>query len=331
MRPISDPPVDVDRATFRQNFGQRFILTVDTEEESDWNAPLKRDGYSLDHLTRLSKFQQFCENEGICPIYLIDYPVATSALAVDILREPVIAGRAEMGIQLRPWVNPPHREELSGPNTFPGNLPRELESAKFHRLRLEIERNFEAVPQIYRAGRYGVGAHTADILRENGIAMDSSVRTKYDYSKLGGVNFLGHPAFPYWLDPARSLLELPPTTVYWGMLRKQGDWLWPRIKRSPALRKFLASAGLLARIPLTPEGVSVEDGIRGIDIALDDGLPLLVFAFHSSSLRPGGTPYVRDDDDLDRLYDWWRSIFAYLEQRGVKPTTVREVMSEVEV
>ncbi len=331
MRPISEPPVDVDRAKFRQNFGQRFILTVDTEEESDWTAPLKRDGYSLDHLTRLAKFQQFCENEGVCPIYLIDYPVATSALAADILREPVIAGRAEMGIQLRPWVNPPHREELSGPNTFPGNLPRELEAAKFHRLRLEIERNFEAVPQIYRAGRYGVGAHTADILRENGIAMDSSVRSKFDYSQLGGVDFLGHPVCPYWLDTARSLLELPPTTMFWGVLRQQGAWLWPRAKRSPTLRKFLSKAGLLKRIPLTPEGVSVEDGIRGIDIALDDGLPLLVFAFHSTSLRPGGTPYVRDEDDLDRLYDWWRSIFAYLERRGVKPTTVREIMSEVEV
>ncbi len=83
------------------------------------------------------------------------------------------------------------------------------------------------------------------------------------------------------------MLELPLTTVFWGMLRRQGDWLYPLMWRMPAMRGVLARLGLLERIPLTPEGVSVEEAIRGIDIALDDGLPLLNFSFHSPSLRPG--------------------------------------------
>ena len=87
---------------------------------------------------------------------------------------------------------------------------------------------------------------------------------------------------------------------------------------------------MLERIPLTPEGVSVDEAVRGIDIALDDGLPLLVFSFHSPSLRPGHTPYVRNEADLDGLYDWWRRVFAYLELRGVRPGTVREVMDAVQ-
>jgi hypothetical protein len=99
----------------------------------------------------------------------------------------------------------------------------------------------------------------------------------------------------------------------------------------PRLRGILSRLGLLERIPLTPEGVSAEEAIRGIDIALDEGLPLLNFSFHSPSLRPGHTPYVRNEADLDRLYDWWRRIFAYLEGRGVKPTNVREIMSSVVV
>ncbi len=273
MRPITEPPSRVDKALFCPEFGQRFVLTVDTEEEYDWAGPFRRQGHSLDHLPRLAKFQQFCEHEGVCPVYLLDYPVATSALAADILREPVMQGRAEIGLQLHPWVNPPHDEEINSFNSFAGNLPEQLERAKFQRLRLAIERNFESVPHIYRAARYGVGPHTGDILRDNGIAMDSSVRPNFDYSASGGTDFRNHPQSPYWLNDEKSLLELPLTTVYWGMLRRQGNWLHPLANRVPPLGKFMARAGLLERIPLTPEGTTVEMAIRGIDIALDDGSP----------------------------------------------------------
>jgi hypothetical protein len=331
MRAIDEAPARVDRAQFRPGFGQRFILTVDTEEEFDWSQPVRREGHGLDHLPRLAKFQRFCENEGVCPIYLIDYPVATSALAADILSEPVAQGRAEIGIQLHPWVNPPYEEEISERNSFAANLPPDLEKAKFNRLREVIEKRFDAVPQIYRAGRYGAGRATANMLHDGGIAMDSSVRTKFDYSWIGGPNYRYHPLVPYWLDAEHSLLELPLTTVFWGMLRQQGDLLYPLMWRMPSLRGVCARLGLLERIPLTPEGISSAEAIRGIDIALDDELPLLVFSFHSPSLRPGHTPYVRDEADLDHLYDWWRAIFAYLGQRGVQPTNVREIMQWVVV
>lgn len=331
MRSIIEPPSRPNTAQFREGFGQRFIVTVDTEEEFDWTRPIQREGYGLAHLPRIAKFQSFCENEGVCPIYLIDYPIATSALAADILREPVAQGRAEIGIQLHPWVNPPFDEQVSERNSYAGNLPPELERAKFNRLREAIESNFQTVPQIYRAGRYGLGPQSGQMLRDAGIAMDSSVRTKFDYSAKGGVDYRNHPSKPYWVGDERALLELPLTTVFWGLLRQQGDLLYPLMWRMPALRAVLARTKLLERIPLTPEGISVDEAIRGIDIALDDGLPLLVFSFHSPSLRPGHTPYVRNEQDLDAFYNWWRSIFAYLNQRNVTPTNVRSLMEAVEV
>jgi len=88
---------------------------------------------------------------------------------------------------------------------------------------------------------------------------------------------------------------------------------------------------MLERIALTPEGVPKEAALRGIDIALDDGLPTLTISFHSPSLSPGHTPYVRSEDDLDRFYDWLRTVYAYLDQRGVRPTTVAEIIESVVV
>lgn len=328
---ITDRPAPGSAVRFAPDFGQRFILTVDTEEEFDWNKPIERSGHTVHTIARLARFQEFCENAGICPIYLIDYPIATSPAAAEILREPLAQGRAEVGVQLHPWVSPPHDEDVTEYNTFAGNLPAELERAKFDRLRRAIEDNFGKTPLIYRAGRYGVGPNTAQILADGGIAIDTSARSEFDYSFAGGPNFRGLPITPWWIDADRRLMELPLTTVYSGMLRQLGPWLYPRLWRAPQLRGVLSRLGIMERIPLTPEGVTLDEALRGIDIALDMALPVLVFSFHSPSLAPGYTPYVRSEDDLDALYDWWRGVFAYLQRRGCAPTSVREIMASVEL
>lgn len=329
QRSILDVPGAGQHVRFAPDFGQRFLVTVDTEEEFDWTQPLGRTGHGLSHVPRLARFQQFCEGLGVTPVYLIDYPIATDPAAVEALGEAVAAGRAEIGVQLHPWVNPPFEEEVNGFNSYAGNLPPALEAAKFGALRDAIEQAFGKAPMIYRAGRYGVGPASAQMLTEAGLAIDTSVRARFDYSASGGPNFRGHPLVPWWVDEPGGLMELPLTTVFWGMLRQQGGLLYPALWRAPKLRGLLARMAMLERIPLTPEGVSIEEAIKGIDIALDDGLPILVFSFHSPSLRPGLTPYVRDEDGLDKLYDWWRAVFAYLGKRKVRPTSVREIMASV--
>ena len=329
MRSLVEHPPRQARAQFAPGFGQRFLLTVDTEEEFDWDLPLTRDDYGLDHVPRLAKFQEFCENNGVAPIWLIDWPVANSGMAAEILGPAIAQGKAEIGVQLHPWVNPPFAEELGQTNSFAGNLPAALEEQKFAALRSAIEQNFGVAPLIYRAGRYGLGPATAAMLARHGLAIDTSVRPLFDYSSAGGPDYRGFPLHPYWLDEGQTLLELPLTSVYWGMLRRQGDAIFPRLWRMPAMRGVLARLGLLERIPLTPEGVSLDEALRGIDIALDEGLPLLVFSFHSPSLRPGHTPYVRDEKDVDSLYDWWRAVFAYLARRGVAPASLADVMNQV--
>jgi hypothetical protein len=115
--------------------------------------------------------------------------------------------------------------------------------------------------------------------------------------------------------------------VFCGLLRQNGGWLYHVLWRVPRLRGVLARLGLLERVPLTPEGVGLSAALRAIDAAIADGLPVLVFSFHSPSLLPGHTPYVRDNEALDRLYDWWRAVFAHLRARGVAPASLAEIVS----
>ena len=102
------------------------------------------------------------------------------------------------------------------------------------------------------------------------------------------------------------------------------------LRRQPKISGLLSRLSLLEKIPLTPEGVTLEEALRGIDIAIDDNLPVIVLSFHSPSLVPGHTPYVRSEDALDRLYDWLRGVYGYLMERGVAPTTVSAIMNAVE-
>lgn len=327
---LTQPPAADSRARFDGAFGRRALLTVDTEEEFDWDGPFTLAEHGLDHVPRLADFQDFCEGLGVIPVYLVDWPIATSPAARDILAPAIREGRAEIGVQLHPWVNPPHEEAIGPRNSYAGNLPPALERAKFRQLRDRIEEAFGTAPAIYRAGRYGLGQQTADVLREAGIAIDSSVRARFNYSAGHGPDYRRHPVEPYWTDPDHRLLELPLTTVWGGMLRRQGDLLYPLTENLPRARGALARAGLLERIALTPEGVTEEEALRAIDMALDDGLQLLVLSFHSPSLAPGHTPYVRSAADVDRLYAWLRTVYAHLDRRGVRPTTVAEVLAGVE-
>ena len=84
----------------------------------------------------------------------------------------------------------------------------------------------------------------------------------------------------------------------------------------------LGAAALSWGLDLQAQGVAVVG-------ALPQGLPVLVFSFHSPSLAPGHTPYVRSEADLDAFYDWWRGVFAYLQRRGVRPSSVSDLMQAV--
>ena len=326
-RSMLDVPPAGSAAAFAEGFGQRVLLTVDTEEEFDWNAPFRRDGFGLSHVAAMPRFQSFCEQIGAHPVYLVDWPIATDPRAVEIIGDAVRRGVAEVGVQLHPWVNPPFDEEVSTRNSFAGNLPPELEAAKLMRLRDAIETAFGTPPLIYRAGRYGLGPQTAGLLRQVGIRIDTSVRSLFDYSPQGGPDFSRHPLAPYWVDEEHQLLELPVTSIHLGPLRELGRPLQKLERVAPRALGALARLGLLERIALTPEGVTSGEAIRGIDIALDSGLPLLVLSLHSPSLAPGLTPYAADEAGVEALYGWLGAVYAYLDRRGIRSASVSDILA----
>lgn len=304
--------------------GPRFVLTVDTEEEFDWNQPFSREGHGTKHLKAIPRFQDMCNVSGVQPVYLIDYPITDDGYGVELLSGYAHEGRAEIGVQLHPWVNPPFIEQVSVNNSYACNLPPELERAKLKALYEAIVSRCGLRPDIYRAGRYGAGPNTPQILKDLGISVDSSVRARFDYSTQGGPNYAQHPVNPYWID-RDGLLELPLTTVFSGVMRSAGNVVFGEWFGSQAARSILARSNMLERIALTPEGIPVEKALEAIDIALLEGVKVINLSFHSPSLAVGHTPYVRTDEHLDSLYAWFKAVFEHLERSGVRPTTISEI------
>jgi hypothetical protein len=231
-----------------------------------------------------------------------------------------------IGAQLHPWVNPPFEEAVTPANSFVGNLPREIERLKLTALTERIRAGFGSDPVVYRAGRYGVGPNSAALLEEAGYRLDVSVRSLFDYREEGGPNFLRHPIRPWWAGPGGELLALPLTAAFTGRRREGAAPLYRTAMRIPFGRSLLARGGLLNRVALTPEGIPIAEALEAIRQLLDDGTRLFSLSFHSPSLVPGHTPYVRDAADLRLFWLWWNAIFALFRQEGVMPAGPGELL-----
>ena len=279
---IGDLPPASALARLAPEFGQRFLLTVELAGEAAGG--------------HVAEFQRLCEEEGVAPAYFADARAAGLPEVRAAIAEAVAGGRAEMGLL----------------------YPAQANGAALEALVDEVERQCGAAPLIGRAGRGAAAPHPA-ILVECGLAIDCSVRPKCDLSAAGGADFRRHPLQPYWLDQERMLLELPQTIVFWGLLRRQGDWLFPALERWPGWRALLARLALLKRIALSHEAGDFEQAIRAIDIALDDGVPVLVFSCRMPS--PNG---------FEAFAEWCQRVFAYLELRRVPNTSVAALMGAVE-
>ena len=88
-----------------------FVLSVDTEEEWDWQTEFPQHNAQVENIQAIQEFQQECNRIGIRPTYFVDYPVVNNPQSVDVLRSIDKTGQCEIGAHLHPWCNPPMTAE----------------------------------------------------------------------------------------------------------------------------------------------------------------------------------------------------------------------------
>ena len=305
-----------------------LLIVVDTEEEFDWTRPFSRANVATSSIPAQARAHDIYDRFGMVPTYVVDYPVATDPASVRFLAALRDAGKAEIGAHLHPWVTPPHVEEVTARNSYHCNLPPELERAKLAALTDAIERSFGARPTAFKAGRYGYGPHTGRALADLGYQVDCSFVPHTDLSCDGGPDFRNVPDRPHWLE--NGLLEVPLSVGFLGAapgLGPRAAWLFD----SPGAERLripgvLARAGLVARSKLTPEGTPMDEQCRLIEAMARRGHRLFSLTYHSPSLEPGHTPYVRDAAELERFLAAIERVLAFFrDEMGGRFTTLSQV------
>jgi hypothetical protein len=324
---VAPPPVQ-KLLTPPASWPPTLAVVIDTEEEFDWTAPFDPANTAVTNIGFQPLAQSIFDSHGLVPTYVIDYPVATTPAAVAVLRSFAAEGRCEIGAHLHPWVNPPAEGPADVRHSYPGNLPPAIERRKLITLTEAIVASFGTRPKVYKAGRYGIGAATPAILRELDYTVDLSVVPHTDFSADGGPDFQGAPAVPFMI--ADGLCELPLSVHFVGRLAAHGPRMFRCLSGAPMRRLHLIGIcdrlGLLARLRLSPEGYSLLELIRQTRAAFAAGTRLFMLSYHSSSLLPGATQYVRTEADrrafLATLDGYLR---FFLAEFGGRADTVRRV------
>ncbi len=309
-------------------------VAVDAEEDFDWDRPVSATPYSTDCMRNICDLHEIVGAYGVCPAYLLTYPVLQDDDVVHVLRHQIGRGRCEAGLQLHPWVNPPFDDgpavhgqagegEAAGHPlvaSYSGNLPAGLEARKLLALKRCFSQRLGGTPTIYRAGRYGLGPDTAALLEAEGFSMDISVAPRTSASEQGGPDFSGFDCAPFWFGQKRRLLEIPlcRSVVGWG-----GRFAPPvyRALSAPAWRKWRLAGALTRsrfaeRITLSPEGNDVRAMLRLLRHLRARGQSVFVLSFHSSSLAVGRNPYVRTRADLHGFYDRLSEVLDAMDRQG---------------
>lgn len=279
-----------------------FLLSVDTEEEWDWEGPFPESNFSVDNLHALPAFQDFCVKHKIRPCYFVDYPAAAELPKQSLFLQHVEKGNCELGAHLHPWANPPYFGKPSEENSHVVNLPLSQVEQKLDELMALFERELNYVPTAFRTGRWGISEPIMELLYLRGFTIDSSV---YPFYKNEYFNCYGSPLTAYWPDVEdvlksglqRNILELPVTVGFnrtpFVQSAKVHDVTQNRAFQSLKTTALLWHSKLLRKIYFSPEVSTSSDMITLADAAIENGHQCLHMYFHSSNLINDGTGFLK--------------------------------------
>lgn len=284
---------------------KRFIITVDTEGDNLWTWK-PGDIIGTENAKYVDRFQRLCEKYQYIPVYLCNYEMINDDYFCSYVSKKAELGCCEIGMHLHAWNSPPLFElnNIYGGQTYITEYNRQQILEKHLFLRELIRKRTGLVPTSYRSGRWATNEILFSVLDEIGIKVDCSVTPGVSMAHCpgttvrGGNSYVGYLSRPYKLTD--NLIEVPMTTKLikcfeGGSLKNKignfvrGKQFWLR----PAIHNFDEMRHLINQM-------EKEDA------------PYLEFMIHSSELMPGGSPYGKDKDAVERMYQRMGQIFDFV-------------------
>ena len=312
----------------------KLAITIDTEEDN-W-LPYSPSGYQTKNSKRIPRLQELFDEFGTRPTYLVTYRMARCPTTSAILRAIRERGACEIGAHCHPWSQPPHEETPDIFNSMLCNLPPRLQARKIRTLHEAIQNELGYNPRSFRSGRWGYSPAVAETLLELGYEVDTSVVAHTDWNSCFGPDFSMIPPVPFRFDPPDiyqpvergALLEIPASVEFLQRHSKECNAVFEGIRRSPlrhlALLGLLDKLRMLNKVALTPELSTAHLMVRLIGSMRSKGYRVATMWFHSSTLMPGLTPYVRSEEDAERFLGRIRSFLSGMRDQGIEAMTLSD-------
>jgi hypothetical protein len=315
-----------------------YAVTIDTEEEWDWASGYPTKSDRVDNIQKLPAFQDRLDTVGAKTTYFTNFSVLANPRSCEVIQRLGERPGVEIGLHLHPWNTPPlaSADRVSPRESFLHNLPWELAEAK-------LESLFDAAEKAgihatsYRGGRYSMSPRIQEFLRDRGIVADSSILPYTTWADDGAPDYRDHGPLPNRLPPRHAgdeaMWELPLT---FGVVGPTAAKSLVTLCDATPFRQ-LRAGGILRRLTgIRKCWLNLEnplgDGMTDLFPAIGrQQLPFICFTMHSSSLIPGGSPYVRTAADVERLIDRAEhALQAAAREPGFIASTVSETAHTLE-
>ncbi|MCF7822770.1 MAG: hypothetical protein K9N35_01215 [Candidatus Marinimicrobia bacterium] len=315
-----------------------FIVTIDVEADNVWED---QSNLSLLNLSRLSAFQELCNEYSIIPTYLLSYETLAESTFVSFIKKNIKQGKAEIGIHPHVWTippfdNPDQQIDYKHLGHYQSMLPENLLQEKLENIHNRFSDVLGVVPKIHRAGRWGLCTRTVSWLETMQYQVDSSVVPLKSYpdssfTSSSHPDFYHAPRSPYRLSRDHilkpgglDLVEFPTTCLNSfnnSGLIKLTDRLGSSLHLD-VLKKILIKTNMYP-LELRPFPGYVHGTLPHImQMGLKQKLPVLNLMFHSSELLEGASPYSSTAAQADRIWKHIQESFEFIHSRNILTTGI---------
>lgn len=319
-----------------------YAITIDTEEEWDWDAGWPVTKHSLNNIAQMPRFHTLCQAHGAKTTWFTNWSVMNQEETRSSLLEITRHEDAELGMHIHPWLTPPcvNDDTFHPRESYLHNSPSELIQRKLEVV-WQLFAEYGCQPKSFRGGRYSSGAEIQRFLQDprHGFLVDASVVPFTTWQDDGAPDYRHRTHLPNRVAPtaqgSEALWEIPVTLGYTNQHIEFWAAIFNRIEHS-FLRHLklcgaINSSGIARRVWLNFECTAPADMIALLVLLEKLEVPCVTLTLHSSSLMKGGNPYSTTQQSVDEIFSCVEQVLAWLaNNKNFTPVTMVELAQQLE-
>ena len=296
-----------------ENDMKKFIITVDTEGDSQWDLNAS---CSTQNAKFIPRFQELAEKYGFFPTWLTNYEMSDDKFFVEYIRDCLKRGTCEVGMHLHAWNNPPEYKlaKKTKERDYLFEYPVEIMEKKIKFLTEKLEDTFSVKMLSQRSGRWSTDENYFKLLHKYGYKTDCSVTPLVNWSCCVGAtgkegsDYSQCSLQPYYIY--RDILEVPVS------IRNMKTFCYDSIHIPKdfcrELKRFFLGRNAWLRPTKNLSFKLLKDVLDRVNIDSDYAM----FMIHSSEMMPGGSPSFPSLESIEQLYSCIEKIFSYAKNLG---------------